>query len=73
MVKNKVELNREYRQRLKKNDPEAYKDLNARKRYSSIKSYIRKHATTPQLKELDIIIQDRLKPWSKINTKREGL
>lgn len=73
MVTTKVDKNREYRQRLKKNDPEAYKDLNARKRYSSAKSYIRKHATDPQLKEMQQLIQDRLKPWSTINTKREGL
>ena len=72
MVRTKVDKNREYRQRLKMEDPEAYKDLNARKRYSSAKSFIRKHATNPQLKELDMMIHDKLKPWSTINTKREG-
>ena len=71
MAKTQVELNKEYRQRLKSEDPEAYKDLNTRKRYSSIKSYIRIHATDPQLKEMQQLIQDKLKPWSTINTQRE--
>jgi len=71
MVKTQVERNREYRQRLKHTDPEAYKDLGLRKRYSSAKSYIKKHATDPQLKEMQQLISDKLKPWSTINTKRE--
>ena len=73
MVKTQVELNKIYRQRLKKENPEKYKELNRSKRYSSAKSYIRKHATDPQLKEIQQLINDRLKPWSTINTKREGL
>lgn len=72
MTKSQVELNKIYRQRLKAEDPEAYKDLNTRKRYSSIKSYIRIHATNPQLKEMQQLISDKLKPWSTINTQREG-
>jgi len=67
-----VELNKEYRQKLKVEDPAAYQDLNRRKRYSSIKSYIRIHATDPQLKEMQQLINDKLKPWSTINTKREA-
>ena len=72
MAKSKVEVNREYRQRLKKENPEKYKELNRSKRFSSAKSYISKHATEPQLKEMQQLINDRLKPWSTINTKREG-
>ena len=73
MVKTKVDTNRDYRRRLKATNPEAYKDLNTRKRYSSVKSYIRIHATNSQLKEMQQLISDKLKPWSTINTKREGL
>ena len=72
MKKTQVELNKEYRHRLKATNPGKYQDLNARKRYSSAKSFIRKHATDPQLKELDTMIHDKLKPWSTINTQREG-
>ena len=73
MVKTQVERDREYRRRLKAEDPEAYREYLSRKKYGSVKSYIRLHATDPQLKELDTLISDKLKPWSTINTKREGL
>lgn len=72
MTKSQVESNKKYRQRLKVENPEKYQNLNARKRYSSIKSFIKIHATDPQLKEMQQLIQDRFKPWSTINTKREG-
>ena len=72
MTKTQVELNKEYRHRLKATNPEKYQDLNSRKRYSSVKSYIRKYATDPQLKEMQQLISDKLKPWGTINTKREG-
>ena len=68
MAKSQVQLNREYRSRL---TDEQRKDLNNRKRYSNAKSFMRLHATSEQLKEVKQIIDDRLKPWSTINTKRE--
>ena len=68
MAKSQVELNKEYRKRM---TPEQRAEFNARKSFSMAKSYIRLHATSEQLKELQQIITDRLKPWSTINTKRE--
>jgi len=68
MAKSQVQLNREYRSRL---TDEQRKDLNNRKRYSNAKSFIRLRATSEQLREVKQIIDDRLKPWSTINTKRE--
>lgn len=68
MVKSQVQKNREYRAKL---SDEERKDLNNRKRYSAAKSYIKLHATEEQLKEVQQIITDRLKPWATINTKRE--
>ena len=68
MVKSQIEKNRKYRAKLTE---EQRKDLNSRKRYSTAKSYIRLHATNEQLKELKQLINDRLKPWGTIGTKRE--
>lgn len=73
MTKSQVERNREYRQRLKEVDPAKYEEFKNRVKLNSAKSFIRKHATNPQLKDLDTMIHDKLKPWSTINTKREGL
>lgn len=68
MAKSQVDKNREYRARL---SDEQRKDLNNRKRYSTAKSYIKLHATTEQLNELKQLIDDKLKPWGTIGTKRE--
>ena len=68
MAKSQVQLNREYRARL--TDAQR-KDLNNRKQYSNAKSFMRLHANSEQLREVKQIIDDRLKPWSTINTKRE--
>lgn len=68
MAKSQVELNKEYRKRM---TPEQRAVFNNHKRYSDTKSFIRLHATSEQLKEVKQIIDDRLHPWSTINTKRE--
>lgn len=68
MVKSQVQKNREYRAKL---SDEERRDLNNRKRYSAAKSYIKLHANDKQLREVKQIIDDCLKPWSTINTKRE--
>ena len=68
MARSQVELNKEYRDRM---TPEQRAAFYNRKRYSMAKSYIRLHATNEQLREVKQIIDDRLKPWSTINTKRE--
>ncbi len=68
MAKTQVELNKKYRDRM---TPEQRAVFYNRKRYSDTKSFIRLHATNEQLREIKQIIDDRLKPWSTINTKRE--
>lgn len=68
MAKSQVELNKEYRKRM---TPEKRAAFYNRKRYSDTKSFIRLHATSDQLREVRQIIDDRLRPWSTINTKRE--
>jgi len=68
MAKTQVELNKLYRDRM---TPEQRAAFNNHKRYSDTKSFIRLHATGEQLREVKQIIDDRLKPWSTINTKRE--
>ena len=68
MAKTQVELNKEYRDRMTTEQRAAFYN---RKRYSNVKSFMRLHATGEQLKEVKQIIDDRLHPWSTINTKRE--
>ena len=68
MAKTQVELNKDYRKRM---TPEQRAEFNNRKSFSNVKSFIRLHANGDQLKEVKQIIDDRLKPWSTINTRRE--
>ena len=68
MAKSQVELNKLYRDRM---TPEQRAEFNSRKKFSNVKSFMRLHATGEQLNEVKQIIDDRLCPWSTINTKRE--
>jgi len=68
VAKTQVELNKLYRDRM---TPEQRAVFYNRKRYSNVKSFIRLHANSEQLREVKQIVDDRLKPWSTINTKRE--
>ena len=68
MAKTQVELNKKYRDRM---TPEQRAAFYNRKAFSNAKSFMRLHANSEQLREVKQIIDDRLKPWSTINTKRE--
>lgn len=63
-----TERDRRYRENM---TPEQKAKFNERRRYNSAKSFINKHATNEQLNELKQLIDDKLKPWSTIGTKRE--
>ena len=69
MAKTQVELNKLYRDRM---TPEQRAVFYNRKRYSNVKSFIRLHANSEQLREVKQIVDDRLHPWTTINTKRES-
>ena len=68
MGKSQTEKNKEQRAKM---TPEQRQEFNSRLRYNSARSYIKLHATKEQLKEIKQLVDDRLKPWSTINTKRE--
>lgn len=70
MVKSRSEINKDYWKKLKEN-PEQYEDIKRRNKFAAAKSFIRIHANDKELRELHLLINDRLKPWSVINTKRE--
>ncbi len=70
MTKSRSEINKDYWKKIKEN-PEQYEDLKRRNKFAAAKSFIRIHATDKEMKELKLLINDRIHPWSTINTKRE--
>ena len=70
MVKSRLEINKDYLKKLKER-PEQYEEIKRRRKFGAAKSFIRIHATDKELRELNVLINDKLHPWSTINTKRE--
>lgn len=70
VAKSKAEINKDYWKKLKER-PEQYAEIKRRNKFAASKSFIRIHATDKELRELQLLINDRIHPWSVINTKRE--